>query len=155
MRFIASLISFTVQHFSSPVLWAIVIVARGSAMVPYCTIIFLRLALRQLRDHVQHPLPLRQHHSPRTRSPQFAQRHCTRRSTYTDCREVLECRYSVNGSVIASVYVRQYRKLTRVSGSVSPTREAHRGTPLPVSSVHSLSPNLPVWPLTPSQRGSH
>lgn len=47
-----------------PVLLATVIVAMGSAMVPYWTIIFLRLALHQLRDHVQHPLPLPQHHSP-------------------------------------------------------------------------------------------
>lgn len=104
-------------------------------------------------------LPPCQHHSPRTRSPQFAQRHRTRRSANADCGEELECKYTVNGSVVASVYVRQYRKLctylTRVSGSVRPTREANRGTPLPVSSVHSLSPNLPVWPLTPSQRGSH
>lgn len=154
-------ILYTVQPLSSPVLLATDILAMGSAMIPYWIIIFLRLALRQLRDHVQHPLPpsLPASLPPYTKSSVRSAPQNASVGECRDCGEELECKYTVNSSVVASVYVRQYRKLctylTRVSGSVRPTREANRGTPLPVSSVHSLSPNLPVWPLTPSQRGSH
>lgn len=101
---------------------------------------FPRLPLRRLRDHVQHPLPS----SSITPLLQFP-RSLSATERVGRCDPEAAVTWSAR---IPSMSVRQppFTRDIAESGApcwrafLGPTREAHRGTPLPVISVHSQPP---------------